>query len=202
MTMTLYIVRHGNTFDKGNTVLRVGGRTDLPLSLSGQAQAKDLAEAFENVSLKACFSSPLKRTRQTAQAICEGHDIDIRNLEFLREIDYGPDEGKPESEVVERLGDAALRDWEVKSRVPEGWNIDPQYYRTHWSKFVASLDSQTTLVVTSNGVARFLLDALSLTVEDRKMKTGGVSKLSKSEEQWSLEYWGVRPPLPQSKPRE
>ncbi|HAO37083.1 MAG TPA: histidine phosphatase family protein, partial [Hyphomonas sp.] len=35
----LIIVRHGNTFDKGDTVTRVGGRTDLPLSASGLAQA-------------------------------------------------------------------------------------------------------------------------------------------------------------------
>ncbi|MEL6754250.1 MAG: histidine phosphatase family protein, partial [Pseudomonadota bacterium] len=43
---TLYIVRHGNTFDTGDTVLRVGGRTDLPLSTSGEMQATALGIHF------------------------------------------------------------------------------------------------------------------------------------------------------------
>ena len=196
MTKTLYIVRHGNTFDKGDEVLRVGGQTDLPLSQSGKIQALALGDAFKNVPLDACFSSPLKRTMQSAKAICESHGIKIQNIEFLREIDYGPDEGKAETDVIARLGEKALQDWEVNSIVPQGWNIDPQYYQTHWAKFVASLQAQTTLVVTSNGVARFLLDALSLETDNRKMKTGGVSKLvSKEGRQWSLKFWGVRPPF-------
>lgn len=195
MTKTLYIVRHGNTFDKGDEILRVGGRTDLPLSQSGKEQAESLARAFENVPLNACFSSPLKRTIQTANAICQNHGLEIRHAEFLREIDYGPDEGKPETEVILRLGKEVLQDWEVNSVVPNGWNIDPQYYRSHWAKFIASLEAQTTLVVTSNGVARFLLDALSLRVENRKMKTGGASKLTQVDGKWSLEYWGLRPPF-------
>ncbi|CAM3793091.1 histidine phosphatase family protein [Litorimonas haliclonae] len=195
MTKTLYIVRHGNTFDKGDEILRVGGRTDLPLSQSGQAQAEALAEAFKNVPLDACFSSPLKRTMRTAEAICQDHNLKIRNAEFLREIDYGPDEGKPEQEVIARIGEQALQDWEVDTVVPNGWNIDPKYYRTHWAKFIASLESPNTVVVTSNGVARFLLDALSLTVETRKMKTGGVSKLNEVNGNWTLQYWGVRPPF-------
>ena len=36
----VYIVRHGNTFDRGDVILRVGGRTDIPLSTSGIDQAK------------------------------------------------------------------------------------------------------------------------------------------------------------------
>jgi len=195
MTKTLYIVRHGNTFDKGDQVLRVGGRTDLPISQSGNAQAEALAEAFKNVSLDACFSSPLKRTMQTAEAICQHHDLKIRNTEFLREIDYGPDEGNPETEVIARLGEEALQEWEMNTVVPNGWNIDPKYYRTHWAKFIASLESRNTVVVTSNGVARFLLDALSLNVETRKMKTGSVSKLNELDGKWVLQFWGVRPPF-------
>ena len=124
MTKTLYLVRHGNTFDKGDEILRVGGRTDLPLSLSGLDQADALADAFKNIPLKACYSSPLKRTRQTANAICQGHNIEIQNAEFLREIDYGPDEGQSEKDVIARLGEKALQDWEVNTVVPNGWNLD------------------------------------------------------------------------------
>ena len=38
----LLIVRHGNTFETGETPRRVGLRTDLPLSSSGRKQANAL----------------------------------------------------------------------------------------------------------------------------------------------------------------
>ena len=40
--LKLFVARHSNTFDKGDEVLRVGKRTDLPLSSSGRLQAKQL----------------------------------------------------------------------------------------------------------------------------------------------------------------
>ncbi|HBU32950.1 MAG TPA: histidine phosphatase family protein, partial [Hyphomonas sp.] len=69
----LIIVRHGNTFDKGDTVTRVGGRTDLPLSASGLAQADALANHFADTRFVAAFCSPLMRTRQTARAMIGMH---------------------------------------------------------------------------------------------------------------------------------
>ena len=94
MARTLYIVRHGNTFNKGDTVTRVGARTDLPLSSSGQAQAEALADHFRPIAFAQAIAGPLKRTRQTAEAILAEQaappELEIGN--FLREIDYGPAE--------------------------------------------------------------------------------------------------------------
>lgn len=196
MKKTLYVVRHGNTFDKGDVVRRVGGRTDIPLSNSGQIQAAILADVFDSIALEACFSSPLKRTMQTAEAICGGHKVAIQNAEFLREIDYGPDENRPEIDVIERIGAQTIKDWDERTIVPDGWSVDPNFYRQAWADFIDNIQSHNTLVVTSNGVARFLLDALSVVAEDRKMKTGSVSRFAFNEGKWTLDYWGIRPPLP------
>ena len=54
------ICRHGNTFDKGDLVRRVGARTDLALSKSGIKQANFLAEQF----------SPLKSGYNFSKAYC------------------------------------------------------------------------------------------------------------------------------------
>ena len=73
----IYIVRHGNTFDKGDVVTRVGARTDLPLSSSGRAQAEKLAAHFREVApqgFSAAYCSPLQRTRQTAETILGAYD--------------------------------------------------------------------------------------------------------------------------------
>ena len=36
---------------------------------------------------------------------------------------YGPDEGKPETEVVARIGQKALDEWERAAIVPDGWLV-------------------------------------------------------------------------------
>jgi len=61
--------------------------------------------------------------------------------------------------------------------------------------FIGSLNDGVTVVVTSNGVARFLLDTLQFDISERKMKTGSVSCLENDQGDWSLIYWGKRPPL-------
>ncbi len=170
MSRTVYIVRHGNTFDKGDTVTRVGARTDLPLSASGLVQAEALARHFagQAPAFSAAFSSPLQRTMRTAQMILASQSKapEITPVDFLREIDYGPDENRPEPEVVERIGQTALDLWEREARVPDGWQIDTDAVMAAWRDFLTGLgagdadaghDVGPALVVTSNGIARFAL---------------------------------------------
>ncbi len=189
----VFVVRHGNTFDKGDIIRRVGGKTDLPLSRSGIEQAKRLKTHFETVQFNAAFSSDLKRTRQTVEAILGGQSYEI--AEMLTEIDYGPDEGKPEDEVINRLGQQALRDWDRHAVPPEGWHIDPQALRKDWVAFLASCSRSTdTLVVTSNGVARFVLDVVERNgSEDRKLRTGSYGIINLSDRGPKLEGWNIRP---------
>ena len=143
MTATLYIVRHGNTFEKGEVVTRVGGRTDLPLSPSGEAQGLALARHFKEkgVVFSSARSGPLKRTRRTAELILAAQTaapeltIDL----FLREIDYGPDENRPETEVIARIGVAALEAWERQSIPPRDWRIDPAAVIGNWQETFGEL---------------------------------------------------------------
>lgn len=157
----LYILRHGNTFDKGDVVRRVGAGTNLPLSVSGVMQATALAAHFEEagIAFARVFSSPLQRALMTADIVSGGADIDI--VTSLTEIDYGPDEGKPETEVVARVGVEALEVWEQRAEPPPGWVADPARLVRDWRDFFsrcATLEGPV-LAVTSNGVARFALDA-------------------------------------------
>lgn len=170
MPRTVYIVRHGNTFDPGDVVTRVGARTDLPLSSSGQTQAEQLAAYFmlrEPEGFIAAYCSPLQRTQQTAETILAAQDDALPPLdeEFLREIDYGPDENRPEDEVVARICEDALKAWEEDAVAPPGWGVDPDSIIQSWRDFfgeiaaLPSSDPRPALVVTSNGIARFVLKA-------------------------------------------
>ena len=201
----IYIVRHGNTFDKGDTVTRVGARTDLPLSMSGQTQAEALALHFMAMlpaGFDAAYCSSLLRTRQTAEAILAVRSPRpaLEALEFLREVDYGIDENQPEEAVIARLGEAAIEAWDERAIVPPGWDVDPNELRAAWKQLIGALVSetkaQTALIVTSNGVARFLLDAVTAfetQPQSIKLKTGAYGHIHASGGEVKLVAWNVRP---------
>ncbi len=197
----LYIVRHGNTFDPGETVTRVGGRTDLPLSASGQAQAAALASHFASIPFTAALTSPLIRTRATAREIL-GARPDAPALliaPFLREIDYGPDENLPEPAVAERIGAGALTAWDRDAVLPPGWHADLPAIRSGWRSLISRAqalpDDANILIVTSNGIARFVPDAVEHVPPrlDRKLKTGAWGEVVVTQAGSHITAWNARP---------
>jgi probable phosphoglycerate mutase len=199
---TLIIVRHGNTFDAGDTITRVGARTDLPLATSGIQQAEALAAQFKETQFSAAFCSPLLRTRQTARAILDAQFAPPPLLiaPFLTEIDYGPDENLPEAAVIARIGQDAITAWDQSATVPPGWSVDPGALIAAWTalfKRAAALPQDAAaLVVTSNGIARFVLDAVDTLPDgtERKLKTGAWGNVTlNSDGKASLIAWNQRP---------
>ena len=197
----LFVVRHGNTFDAGDVVTRVGGRTDLPLSSSGRKQAGALAAHFAETRFTAALASPLERTRATARAIL-GTRTDAPALlirSFLREIDYGPDENQPEAAVTARLGDAALKAWDEDGTPPVGWIVDPAAIRAGWAALLKDIGTlaheANILVVTSNGTARFLPDVVDAAPDglDRKLKTGARGEIDVTSARAEIKAWNQRP---------
>lgn len=196
MTTRLIIVRHGNTFDKGDVVTRVGGRTDLPLSVSGLTQAEALGRHFADTQFHTARSGPLRRTRQTASAILAAHanPPDLATDLFLREIDYGPDENRPEDDVVARIGKPALEAWERDSVVPPGWRVDPEAIIGNWQELFRELRDQpgNHLVVTSNGIARFALSAAGEQRPDAKLATAAWGIIDLDGQEARVIDWNVR----------
>ena len=200
----IVICRHGNTFDKGDVIRRVGARTDLPLSISGIDQARGLAAYFKpelsGYNFSRAFCSPLLRTYQTADFILNaGHNVDdLRVLEFLTEIDYGVDENKAEDEVVARLGQEAIALWDEKAVPPDGWDVNPAALISAWKNFLSqqTADDEDILVVTSNGIARFALDAVNKISTDapRKLRTAAYGIIEITNGHTKLTAWDNRPP--------
>lgn len=196
MTTRLIILRHGNTFDTGDIVTRVGGRTDLPLSISGRAQAEALARHFASAPFASARSGPLRRTRETASAILatQPNAPELTTDLFLREIDYGPDENRPEDEVVARIGKPALDAWERDSTVPPGWRVDPHALVGNWQETFAELRDQPGdhLIVTSNGIARFALAAAGERRPDAKLSTAAWGIILLENGQARVADWNIR----------
>ena len=91
----LHIVRHGRT--EMNASGKLLGRLDPSLDDVGIHQAERLAASFGKIDL--LFSSPLLRTRETAEAFGMPIEIDERWVE----MDYGELDGVPMNEVDPKI---------------------------------------------------------------------------------------------------
>ena len=89
--MKVYAARHGETL--WNVENKVCGRTDLPLTEHGLAQAEALAEKAAPLGIDLILSSPMLRARQTAAAVGERCGVPIIVDDRLIEQDYGIFEG-------------------------------------------------------------------------------------------------------------
>lgn len=89
--MRLFAARHGETL--WNAENKVCGRTDLPLTENGFAQAQKLAEKAAEYDLDMIISSPMLRARQTAAAVTRRCAIPVIVDDRLIEQDYGIYEG-------------------------------------------------------------------------------------------------------------
>jgi probable phosphoglycerate mutase len=183
----IVVVRHGDTFATGEPVLRIGARTDLPLVASGRAQAERLRERLDALGWRFArvLSGPLRRTVETAGLLT---GTEPERAHWLAEIDHGPDEGRPEAEVVARIGRAALDRWNAEALPPPGWLVDADARIAAWRAFLGT--DEDALLVTSNGAARFALAAIGARpVGGLKLRTGAYGVI----EDGGLAAWNVRP---------
>lgn len=101
---TFVLLRHGETALTPEK--RFSGTGDHELSEVGRRQAEAVAAALAaRGTIQAIVSSPLKRCRQTAEAVAARLGLDVRIDDGLRETDFGAWEGLTFGEVRERYGD-------------------------------------------------------------------------------------------------
>jgi broad specificity phosphatase PhoE len=93
----IVLVRHGAT--EWSTARRHTGRTDIPLTDEGRAQALALAPVLADLAPDRVLTSPLVRARETCELAGLGAlaEPDDRLLEW----DYGEAEGRTTSEIRE-----------------------------------------------------------------------------------------------------
>ena len=135
--MQIVLLRHGAT--DWNLQGRCQGATDRPLSEIGIRQAEEIAATLSAESVRAVYSSNLKRARHTARLISQKHDLAVTIEAGIRELDHGALEGLTFTEIKEnypgfisrwrtepaeiqvpggeRLVDVAQRAWEGLHRI-------------------------------------------------------------------------------------
>ena len=93
------VLRHGESV--GNAESRWQGQADYPLTDTGRAQARALAERWKNEKVKfdLVISSPLVRTKETAEIIASALNVTIEFEPLWLERDNGDFSGLTAHEV-------------------------------------------------------------------------------------------------------
>jgi probable phosphoglycerate mutase len=98
-SLVIVLVRHGET--EWSRTGRHTGRTDLPLTDEGRAEAAQLRPALAKYSFAAVFVSPLVRARHTAElaGLTDSASAVVTVDPDLVEWDYGAAEGRTTAEL-------------------------------------------------------------------------------------------------------
>ncbi len=101
MSIQLFIVRHGET--TFNSVGKIQGQSDSPLTPLGLRQAEHIAERLaEAGSFNAVYSSDLSRASITADAIARRLCLTVNLTQLLRERSFGVLQGLNQAEIDAR----------------------------------------------------------------------------------------------------
>ncbi len=191
--MRLFLVRHGET--ESNRRGLALGRDDVPLNERGLWQVERLGRALAREPLAAVYSSPLRRTLDTARTVAAPHGLDVQADERLVEMDIGEADGLTFAEVRARfpgLMEAWVSDKGPTQAMPGGERLLDVQARA-WSavdELVTRHKDETVAVVTHNFVILTLLvRVLGLELVDfRRLRhtVGAVSVLDMGPKRFTL----------------
>ncbi|MEW9898565.1 histidine phosphatase family protein [Chitinivorax sp. PXF-14] len=88
----IYLLRHGET-DWNRQGLAMG-KTDIPLNHQGRRQAEQAARLLGDAGIARIYSSPLARTRETAEIMADILDCPIAFVDALKQCGWGEREGQ------------------------------------------------------------------------------------------------------------
>jgi broad specificity phosphatase PhoE len=177
----VYVARHGET--DWNAAGRWQGHTDVPLNVTGRAQARSLVASLAHLSIGGAVSSDLSRAHETARIVADGLGIAVAYVDRdLRERSFGVFEGLTREECAERHPEA-WRAW-IEHRVSPGGAESQDAISARMVAAVGrvaervSHETAPALVVTHGGAIRALVSAL----------TGEMPQPVRNGEVWELQW--------------
>jgi probable phosphoglycerate mutase len=95
------LLRHGESV--GNAEGRLQGQADFPLSETGRQQSRALAKRWlaEGVTFDRVITSPLKRSRETAEVIAAALGLEVEYNPIWMERDYGKISGMDSAKAAQ-----------------------------------------------------------------------------------------------------
>ena len=161
----LLLIRHGQT--DWNTQGRVQGGGDL--NNTGITQSNLLAKVLQDSQASTIYTSPSKRTHQTAMIIATALSLEVNTTPLLKDIDYGVWSGALLADLIKDDPDL-FEQWEKDPSsvtFPEGESLLD--LRTRISVFMDEITekhSSDTVVVVTNESPIISMLAVALDIPD------------------------------------
>jgi ribonuclease H / adenosylcobalamin/alpha-ribazole phosphatase len=151
VTTTTLLLRHGHTAHSVAKRFSGAGGDDPELNARGLAEARAAAKALaDHADVAQIVTSPLRRTRQTADAVAERLHCPVTVDDDLRECDFGDWEGFTFAEVRQRWPEQ-LGAWLTSTALapPGGESFDAVVARVDAAlqRIRSTFEGQTLLVV-------------------------------------------------------
>jgi broad specificity phosphatase PhoE len=135
MSLTLYLLRHGETvYSKSGGFC---GDLDPELTEDGLQMAQAFADAYHTLSWNAVYVSPMKRTIATATPLCKAIGLEMELREGLKEIRYGEWEGQTTAFVKDKYANDHVR-----------WLTEPAWNPPTGGETAVQIASRASLVIT------------------------------------------------------
>ena len=117
-------MRHGQADNNVSRTL-VGRHIESHLTSQGRQQVTDVAKQLKTIPIDKVYASPVIRTMETAQIVCETLGMDYEVDERLYEIDLGKLVGMNFEEVTTKYGDLFLRFYAEHDPVLDSFGVEP-----------------------------------------------------------------------------
>lgn len=101
--LRFYLVRHGETLSNFKE-MTIGGGGNAELTRKGRYDASSLGLGLSEVPFIAAYSSTLGRAYQTANLILRGRDMDVVQIDDLKDISWGDAEGGRIHDLTAQFG--------------------------------------------------------------------------------------------------
>lgn len=165
----IYITRHGET--EWNTVKRMQGQNNSPLTELGRKQATWLYNRLKETKIDIVYSSSLPRALETAYLLKGERDIDVVSTDALQEIYLGSWQGCLASEVEKNFPEQHRCFWyEPESYVPvDGESFDSLITRvSEWFQEILEKNADKNILIVSHAI---VLKALINYINRGEVKT-------------------------------
>jgi probable phosphoglycerate mutase len=162
MVTRLFLVRHGATSHSAED--RFAGSTDIDLSTEGREQVRRLGQRLADDRVRAVYSSPLRRTVDTATILGAPHGLEPVTRDGLREISHGRWEGLCRADVEERFPEEYAA-WEEDpfTFAPEGGESGLNVMARALPvirEIVVAHEGQNVIVVSHKATLRLIISSL------------------------------------------
>jgi probable phosphoglycerate mutase len=185
VTTVTHLLRHGQT--EHTPERRYSGRNDLPLSLTGRAEAEAAAVRAGQLGIDVVVSSPIRRTRETAETVAAALGVPVELDDDLAELDFGDLEGLTLDEALAEHPLAVRRfTSDVTVKAPGGESIaDVSARVARARRRILDRHAGRTVLVVSHVTPIKLLLAAGLEVGDEVVHRVFLEAASLSTVAWS-----------------